>query len=105
MLRLDVESRSLNTYVPGGRTFPGTSNGALVVTMVFLFHSSEVAVGANPMPSRATHIVADAKPRSRFDFVLVVVITRVLPALPVPRNRLCFVHTSGDAVRRWISAV
>src|SRR5450759_3768466 len=48
MWRSEGESRSLKTYVPAGKTWaptPGTSNGALNVTMVILFVSSADAPG------------------------------------------------------------
>src|ERR1700674_2774730 len=48
MFRLEVESISLKIYVPAGKTWapePGTSTGALNVTVVRLFHSSAAAVG------------------------------------------------------------
>src|ERR1700730_3519951 len=55
MFRFPAESSSLNTYVPGGRTFPGTSTGALKVTIVFLSNSLPEALGTNPILRMAAH--------------------------------------------------
>src|SRR5690242_13879497 len=47
MVRSESELARRNTYWPGASTVPGTSTGALNVTVVFLFHSSARAAGMN----------------------------------------------------------
>src|SRR5437667_8635849 len=44
----------LNTYVPGGKTWPGTSTGLLNVTIVSLSHASALAIGAATNATSAT---------------------------------------------------
>src|SRR5215472_521566 len=41
-LRSELSSASVNQYVPGERTKPGTSTGSLKVTLVALFDSSAI---------------------------------------------------------------
>src|SRR5579872_3280768 len=54
MFRLPAESNNLNTYVPGSRTFPGISTGALKVITVFLSHVSALAGSKTAPASSAT---------------------------------------------------
>src|SRR6266851_4051560 len=53
MCRSAGESNNLNTYVPGVRTFPGISTGALKVNTVFLSHVSALAGSKTAPPSSA----------------------------------------------------
>jgi hypothetical protein len=47
--------------LPGGKTRLGTWNGSLTVIIVFLFHSSAGAFGANAIPSNPTDAIAIIK--------------------------------------------
>src|SRR6266850_8027078 len=55
MCRSQMVSTSLKTYVPGGRTCPGTSTESLKVTMVFLSHWSALATGASVAQHSIVH--------------------------------------------------
>src|SRR4051812_15048294 len=72
MLRFEAESSSLKTYVPAGKTFPGTSTGALKVTIVFLSNSLPEAGGTNPILMTAAHdnAIAIAPNRQTLELML-----------------------------------
>src|SRR5690242_12133354 len=104
MLRFEEESSSLKTYVPGGSTFPGTSAGALSVTIVFLFHSSAVA-GIRQAPKRTRPSTSRPTIQMEFRRAILFRIDNFLSAAPTAQEVMqCPCHPNSGLNGRPLAA-